>query len=56
MRIGLGRRAMRGPAGVSDAGVTGERLGIQSLLEIVEFARRAAPRWSPSSVATPAES
>ncbi len=42
MSIVLGRPAMRGPARMSDAGVTRERLGSQSRLEILELAFGAA--------------
>src|SRR5260370_40531694 len=42
MRVVLGRLAVRGPAGVSDAGMPRERLGPQSCLEILELALGAA--------------
>ncbi len=42
MRVALGRLAVGGPAGVSDAGVAGERLGAQSRLEILQLALGAA--------------
>jgi hypothetical protein len=42
VRVALGRLAMGGPAGVADAGMTGERFGFQSRFEIPEFAFGAA--------------
>src|ERR1700692_3985143 len=42
MRIALGRLAVGGPAGVSDPGVTGERLGLQSRFKISKLAFGAA--------------
>src|SRR6266849_8339185 len=43
MRIILGRPAVGGPARMSDAGMTGERFGLQSRFKIFEFAFGAAP-------------
>ena len=42
MRVDLGRRAMRRPARMADAGVAGERMRMQHLVEIGELAGRAA--------------
>ena len=42
MGVALGRLAVGGPAGVSNAGMAGERLGLQAGLEILEFAFGAA--------------
>ena len=42
MRVVLGRLAVGGPAGVADAGMAGERLGLQSRLEILQLAFGAA--------------
>ena len=44
MRVVLGRLAVGGPAGVADAGVAGERFGIQPLFEILQLALGAAAR------------
>src|ERR1700716_4022180 len=42
MRVVLGRLAVGSPAGVSDAGMTGERLGLQPRFEVLQFAFGAA--------------
>ena len=44
MRVVFVWLAVRGPAGMSDAGVTGERFGFQSQFEIPQFALGAAAR------------
>ena len=44
MRIDLVRLAVRRPARMADAGVTGERLADQALFEVLEFAFGAAAR------------
>src|SRR6266852_4971025 len=43
MRVALGRLAVRGPARMSDAGMTRKRFGLQSRFKIFEFAFGAAP-------------
>ena len=44
MGIALGRRAMGSPAGVANAGVTGQRLVVQNRAQIVQLAGRTAAR------------
>ena len=44
MGIGLDRLAMRGPAGMADAGVAHQRLALQALFEIAQLAFGAPPR------------
>ncbi len=46
MGIVLGRPAMGGPAGVPDAGVAAERLGLEPGLEVLQLALGAPPRQS----------
>ena len=43
MRVGLIRLAVGGPAGMADAGMTGERFGVQSRFEVFQLALGAAP-------------
>ena len=56
MGVALGRRAMRGPAGVADAGGAGQRLAIQHGGQVAELALGARRRsmWPSTSVAMPA--
>ena len=57
MRVGFGRRAMRRPARVADAGVAEQRMLVQHLVELASLpgARRRSI-WPSTSVAMPAES
>ncbi|MGY4259924.1 hypothetical protein ACVI1L_006992 [Bradyrhizobium sp. USDA 4516] len=44
VRVVLGRPSVRGPAGVADAGMAAERLGLEPGLEILQLALGTAPR------------
>ena len=43
MGVALGRRAMRGPAGMADAGGAGQRVAVQHAGQVAELAFRPAP-------------